>query len=122
MILERDAVAGNRIETRQSIVRPRKQPVGPLVNDQENDVVRRLAAGVRANRSAFLSLQDATSEHDHQAHECQESQATAEELPFHVRSLRVAAPRPRGESETKGKRLLGSVRRPSRASPPATPA
>ena len=85
MVLERDPVAGNRIDTWQSIIRPRKQPVGPLVNDQENDVVRRLAAGVRANRSAFLSLQDATSERHHQAHACQQSQAVVQEFPFHVR-------------------------------------
>ena len=47
MVLERDAVAGNRIEGRQRIIGPRKQSVSPLVNDQENDVVRRLVAGAR---------------------------------------------------------------------------
>ena len=48
MVLERDAVAGNRIERRQRIIGPRKQSVSPLVNDQENDVVRWLVAGARS--------------------------------------------------------------------------
>src|SRR5262249_11784550 len=47
MVPERNAVAGNRIEGRQRIIGPRKQSVSPLVNDQENDVVKRLVAGAR---------------------------------------------------------------------------
>ena len=49
MVLERDAVAGDGIEGGSGVVRPREQPVSQLVNDQEHDVVGRLANGsVRA--------------------------------------------------------------------------
>jgi hypothetical protein len=67
VVLKRDAVAGNRINTRQSIVRPSEQPVGPLVNDQENDVVGRLAKGVGGSVLTFLSLHVGTSDNHHQA-------------------------------------------------------
>ena len=67
MVLERDAVAGNRIDTRQSVVRPREQPVGLLVDNQEHDVVGRLANGVGASLLTFLSLQVGTSHNHHQA-------------------------------------------------------
>ena len=67
MVLERDAVAGNRVGTRQSIVRPREQPVGSLVDNQEHDVIGRLANGVGGSLLTFLSLQVGTSDNHHQA-------------------------------------------------------
>ena len=67
MVLERDAVAGNRIDSRQSIVRPREQPVSELVNDQEHDVVGRLASSIGASLLTVLSLQVGTSDNHHQA-------------------------------------------------------
>jgi hypothetical protein len=66
MVLERDAVTGNRIETRQRIIRPRQQPVTSLINDHENDVVGWRTAGL-------LRLQVATSENHRQANGCQQS-------------------------------------------------
>jgi len=62
MVLKGDTVTSNRIDSRQRIIRPRKQTLGSLVNDNENDIVGRRAAGARASRLAFLRLQDGTSE------------------------------------------------------------
>jgi hypothetical protein len=77
MVAECDAVAGNRIEGRQRIVRPGQQPVSVLVVDHEEDVVGQPASGVRASRLAFLSVRNATLE-NHQAHACQQAQAVVE--------------------------------------------
>src|SRR5262249_49339692 len=46
MVSEGDAVLGNRLQSRQRIIRTGKKPVSPLVGDDEDDVgflVRRLA-------------------------------------------------------------------------------
>jgi hypothetical protein len=67
MVPELDPVAGNGIEGRSRVVSPREQPVSQLVNDQEDDVVRRLANGVGASLLTFLSLQVGTSDKHYQA-------------------------------------------------------
>ena len=84
MVLERDAVTGNRIDTRLSIIRPREQPVGSLVDNEEHDVVGRLAASLCANRPTFLGLQVGTSEGHYQANTCEQSRAIVVEFPLHV--------------------------------------
>jgi hypothetical protein len=51
MVFKPDPVAGYRIDARQRIIRSSEQVVSPLVNDDENDVVGRLAGGHLALRS-----------------------------------------------------------------------
>ena len=51
MVFKPDPVAGYRIDARQRIIGSGEQPVSPLVNDDENDVVGRLADGRLALRS-----------------------------------------------------------------------
>ena len=61
MVLEGDAVAGDRIDPRKRITRRRGPPVGQLVDDHENDVVGRLADAVAA-RPLILGLHIGRSE------------------------------------------------------------
>ena len=78
VVLEGDAVARDRVHGRQRVVGPRQQPVRPLVDDDEHDVVGRRAGGARG-RAAFLGLRGSTPEGQHegqqQAEACQPSQA-----------------------------------------------
>jgi len=53
MLLEPDAVTGNRIEGRKRIIGSAKQPLSLLVNDDQDDVVGRFAGGPHAPHLAF---------------------------------------------------------------------
>ena len=82
MVAERDAVTGNRLYAWQRIIVVGEQMIRSLVNDHEDDVIRRLA-GLRSNRLTLLSLRDGMPENHYQAHGCQQSQAAVEESLFH---------------------------------------
>ena len=88
VVLEGDAVARDRIHGRQRVVGPRQQPVRPLVDDDEHDVVGRRAGRGRRGRPALLGLQGGAPEGQHQGDACQPSQAeiedAAETLHCHV--------------------------------------
>jgi hypothetical protein len=75
MVLEGDAVAGDRAHGGQRVVSPREQPVRPLVDDDEHDVVGRRAGSRRRGWAALLGLQGNAPEGQHQAEACEPSQA-----------------------------------------------
>jgi hypothetical protein len=56
MVQEPDAMTGNRVGGWQRIIGCGKKPVSHLVNDDEDDVVGRLASGPRAWHLVFWSL------------------------------------------------------------------
>ena len=84
MIAERHAVTGDRIEGRQRIFAPGKQPVASLVADHKDDVVGLLAAGERTLRSSILRPRKAARETYREAHACYEAQGVEAESLSHV--------------------------------------
>ena len=84
VVLEGDAVAGDRIDPRKRITRRRGPPVGQLVDDHENDVVGRLADAVAA-RPLILGLHIGRSDDRQQAGARQQLQAAVAEFMCHVR-------------------------------------
>jgi hypothetical protein len=85
MVGERNAVAGNCVECWQRVIDPSEQPVSPLVTYHEDDVVGRLAGGIRARRLAFLSPREGIPENHDEAHACRQLPTVFEEFPFHAR-------------------------------------
>src|SRR5262249_6084072 len=79
MVFKPDPVTRYRIDARQTIVGSGQQPVSPLVHDDENDVVGRLAGG----RLALRSLRCAIAEVQQQAQAYQWQQASVAKIARH---------------------------------------
>ena len=83
MVIERDAVASDRIEAWQIIIGRRRELVGSLIDDHEDDIVGRFGFLARASEQTFLGLHGGASEKRDQTHAGQEPQATVETFAHH---------------------------------------
>jgi hypothetical protein len=87
VVAERDPSASYHVKARQRVAGSRKQTVAHLVNNQEDNVVGRLAAGVRMSWAILGSLRDGNPKTHYHNYAYEQGQAVVAEGSIHLRVI-----------------------------------